>query len=119
MKSTIIDCLAELGWQKDSIVDAFSKTFETVVAPKKASVWLSFDQEGNRWWLRNGEFTSAGENVLAACHAIIPIGMPPNEIQKAVEALVAEMEYRITGAYSVRLLRQRDADTAPSSTSPF
>lgn len=32
MKDTIVDCLGRSGWQKDRIVDAFSKTFETVGA---------------------------------------------------------------------------------------
>lgn len=112
MKSMITDCLAARGWQKDSIVDAFSKTFETVVAPKKASIWLSFERQFDRWWLTNGDFTSAGENVLATCHAFFPTGMALYELQQAVEALVSEMEYKIAGAYSVRLLRHRDGDTS-------
>lgn len=105
MKDVIVECLARFGWHKDRIVDAFSKTFATVVAPKKASIWLSFDQECNRWWIRSGDFTSAGENVLAATHAILPIDMPSAEIEKTIAMLVADMERKIAGAYSVRLLR--------------
>lgn len=104
MKDMIVDRLERFGWQKDRIVDAFSKTFETVVAPKQASIWLRFSQEGNRWWLTNGDFTSAGENVLAACYAIFPGGMLQSEIEQTVAALVVEMERKIAGAYSVRLL---------------
>jgi len=104
MKDVIVDCLARSGWQKDRILDAFSKTFETVVAPKQASIWLRFSQEGQRWWLTNGDFTSAGENVLAATYAIFPVGMLQQEIEQTVAALVAEMECKIAGAYSVRLL---------------
>jgi hypothetical protein len=107
LKDRIIDSLAQLGWHKDRIVDAFGKTFETVVAPKRASIWLRFDQECNRWWLTDGDFTSAGENVLAGSHAIFPVEMPEREIGQTVASLVGEMEQKIAGAYSVRLLDQR------------
>jgi hypothetical protein len=106
MKDRIIDCLAQLGWDKDRIVDAFTKTFETIVAPKRASIWLSFDQECNRWWLTGGDLTSAGENALAGTYAMFPVGMLDEEIEQTVAALVAEMERKITGAYSVRRLGQ-------------
>jgi hypothetical protein len=105
MKETIVESLARAGWQKDRIVDAFSKTFETVVAPKRASIWLRFDAECSRWWLTNADFTSAGENVLAATYAIFPVGMTKHEIQATVKTLVESMEKQIAGAYSVRLLR--------------
>src|SRR5689334_21518387 len=104
MKQKIVACLAQHGWAKDRIVDAFSKTFETVVAPKRASIWLSFDRECDRWWLKNGEFTSAGDNVLAGICAIFPIDMADREIGKSVAVLVSEMEQKVAGAYSVRLL---------------
>lgn len=108
MKEMIAECLAQFGWHKDRLVDCFSKTFDTVVAPKKASLWLKLDLECDRWWLADGDFTSAGENVLAGCHGIFPAGMPLNEISESVAALVAEMERKISGAYSVRLLRPLD-----------
>lgn len=115
MKQAIVDCLAQHGWAKDRIVDAFSKTFETVVAQKRASIWLSFDGECDRWWLTNGEFTSAGENVLAGSFAIFPSGMPHIEIEATVAALVAGMEGSIAGAYSVRLLGQRAREGSPDA----
>ncbi|RKT10611.1 hypothetical protein B0G69_8041 [Paraburkholderia sp. RAU2J] len=104
MKEAIVGCLARHGWHKDRIVDAFSKTFETIVAPKRASIWLRFDEECNRWWLTHGDFTSAGENVLAGSYAIFPVDMSDREIAQTVVALVSEMERKIAGAYSVRLL---------------
>jgi hypothetical protein len=104
MKDMIADSLEQLGWQKDRIVDAFGKTFETVVAPKRASIWLRFDQAGCRWWLTNGDFTSAGENALAGSYAIFLVDMSESEIRQTVAALVAEMERKIAGSYSVRLL---------------
>jgi hypothetical protein len=108
MKQGLVDCLAQHGWAKDRIVDAFSKTFETVVAPKRASIWLRFDQEGNRWWLTDGHFTSAGENVLAGSYAIFPVDMADREIEKTIAVLVSEMEQKVAGAYSVRLLGRRE-----------
>jgi hypothetical protein len=115
VKDIIVDCLARHGWQKDRIVDAFSKTFETIVAPKKASLWLSFEAELDRWWLRHSDFTSAGENVLAACYAIFPAGMPQAEVEQTVANLVTEMERKIGGAFSVRLLGRPHAVSLSSS----
>lgn len=104
MKDMIIHSMAQLGWQRDRIVDAFSKTFKTAVAPKQASIWLRFDQESDCWLLSNGDFTSAGENVLATCYATFPVNMPLDQIKQAIETLNIEMERKIAGAYSVRLL---------------
>lgn len=104
MKDTIACHLATFGWQKDRMVDVFSKSFETAVAPKRASIWLRFDQENNHWRLTNGDFTSAGENVLATCTRILHAGMQQDEIEQAIADFVAEMEREIAGAYSVRLL---------------
>ncbi|BCF95213.1 hypothetical protein [Paraburkholderia largidicola] len=104
MKDAIVAGFALHGWRKDRLVDAFSKIFETAVAPKQASIWLSFDKECDRWWLANGDFTSAGENVLAGTYAIFPVGMSQASIEQTVAALVGEMERKIAKAYSVRLL---------------
>ena len=109
MKDTIIQRLSYHGWLKDRIVDAFSKTFQTCVAPKRASIWLRFDKEGGRWWLADGDFTSAGENVLATSFAILPVGMLLNAIELTVDALVTKMELKIASAYSVRLLNKPSA----------
>lgn len=116
MKDRIIECMAKHGWQKDRIVDVFSKMYETAADPvKKAGIWLKFDQEGNRWWLHNGDFTSAGENVLAGCFAIFQVGMLPDEIERMVDALVAEMDRKIAGAFSVRLLRYNKPENQEAS----
>ncbi|WP_244146712.1 hypothetical protein [Paraburkholderia sp. BCC1876] len=45
MKYIIVECLGQYGWEKDRFVDAFSKTFDTVAAPKQASIWLRFEPE--------------------------------------------------------------------------
>lgn len=115
MKDEIVEQLAKSGWHKERIVDAFSKTFETVVAPKNASIWLRFSQEDNCWRFYGGDFTSAGENVLAVLPfdlCSFPLGMAPDEIGQRIGALVAEMERRIAGAYSVHLLEQPNTENA-------
>jgi hypothetical protein len=104
MKDMIVDCLAQFAWEKDGILDFFNKNFETFVGTARACIWLRFDQECDRWWLANGDFTSAGENVLATSHAIFLVEMPESEIRRLVAELVAEMERKIAGAYSVRML---------------
>lgn len=104
MKDMIIASLARFGWQKDTILDFFNKDFETFRGEARACIWLRFDGDCNRWWLNHGDFTSAGENVLATCYAIFPVGMPQNEIEQTVTALVAEIKRRVAGAFSVRML---------------
>ncbi len=111
MKDKIIAGLAQFGWQKDRIVDAFSKEFKTAVVPKRASIWLRLDREFPRWWLTDGDFTSAGENVLAATSVMLPVDMTDPEIEQAIAAFVAEMERKVAGAWSVRLLRLPVAQT--------
>jgi hypothetical protein len=115
MKHKIIDCLARFGWQKDTILDFFNKSFETFVGGARACIWLKFDDECDCWWLDNGDFTSAGENVLATSYAIFPVGMPQNEIDQTVTALVAEMERKVSGAFSVRMRVHYDKRTSDTS----
>lgn len=104
MKDLIIAQLEQHGWKKDRIVDAFSKVFKTAVSPKRASIWLRLDHEFPRWWLTDGDFTSAGENVLAATSTMLPLDMSPAALEHAITAFVEEMESKIAGAWSVRLL---------------
>lgn len=114
MKDKIVEQLAKAGWHKDRIVDAFSKTFETVVSTKQASIWLRFSQVDNCWRFYGGDFTSAGENVLAVLPfdlCSFPLGMAPDEIEQRIGALVVEMESRIAGAFSVRLLEQPNPES--------
>lgn len=110
-KQTIVEALAAKGWRKDSLVDAFTKEFKTVVAPKCAHLWLKADREGPFWWLCNADFTSAGENVLAGLCAQLAYGTQTAVLQTKVARLVDEMEARIAGAYSVRLLQFKNSRT--------
>lgn len=105
-RTHVIEALAKNGWEKDRLLDAFSKTFETAITPTKASVWLRFEQGFNRWWLCQADFTSAGENVLAASSATIPEGADMDAVMRKVDTLIGEMELRILGAYSMRRMSQ-------------
>lgn len=104
IKDLLLACLATLGWEKDLYLDVFSKAFKTAVGPRAASLWLRFDKESNQWLFRDGDFTSAGENVLAAHFADFPVDMPEEDVKKTVAAYVAAAERKIASAYSVRLL---------------
>ncbi|WP_186214457.1 hypothetical protein [Burkholderia gladioli] len=104
MKDAIIGGLAQHGWCKDKILDFFNKPVDTFVGQATASIWLRFEEECDRWWLTAGNFTSAGENVLATSFAFFPVGISQNEIQQTIAALVASMDRDISRAFSVRML---------------
>ncbi|MBS4020029.1 MAG: hypothetical protein KGZ68_17540 [Dechloromonas sp.] len=106
IKPCIVNAMAAHGWHKDRIVDAFIKHFPSVVVSTQGSIWLRHEPEAQRWWLMDGNFTSAGENVLAGCFAIVTHQMSPAEIEQTIAKHVKEMERRIAGAFSVRLLRK-------------
>lgn len=104
MKDAIVGCLAQHGWCKDKILDFFNKPVETFAGQARASIWLRFEEEFDRWWLRDGNFTSAGENVLATSFAFFPGGMSQHEIEQKIAALVVSMDRDISRAFSVRML---------------
>jgi len=94
------------GWFTDHLVPNWvGKHYKTAVAPTaRASLRLSHDKVNHQFWL-NGEFTSAGENVLATAFACLPEAFDEAEVHAAVDEYIADAEKRIAGAYSVRLLR--------------
>jgi hypothetical protein len=104
VKKQIVGRLAVHGWLKDRTVDAFSKTFRTAVAPKSASLWLRFAGDRESWWLTHGDFTSAGENVLATASVFLSSRATAEEVSESIDNLVEELENRIAQAWSVRLL---------------
>lgn len=116
IQETVIQHLAtQHGWSTDRILNNWvCKYYDSAVGPKRAALWLTFDAECNQYWLR-GEFTSAGQNVLATSYAIIPSTAAENEIQSAVDAFIVEAEKEIEGSYAVRLLL-RWPDSAWHST---
>lgn len=115
MKDKIIACLEKAGWQKDRIVNAFSKIFETGVVPVRGSIWLRLDREFPYWWLTDGDFTSAGENVLAGLSVRLPLNMKDADIEREVAAFVQKMEQNISRAWSVRLLYSRKVEEGSPS----
>lgn len=106
MKNLIIDAMAAHGWVKDSITDCFTKSFDTFVGPNAghASVWLLPDRVQDGYWITNGTFLSAGENVLAADILYLPL--TATDVPTSIEAFVAQMESSIQDSYAVRMLNQ-------------
>lgn len=107
VKEMIVEAMASAGWNKDRIVDCFSKNFETFRGPARAAIWLSFDAGTQEFWLRSADFTSAGENVLAACYAFFPSqDLTYSYVDHKIKNLVAEMESKVATAFSVRIMNK-------------
>lgn len=112
--TAVIDRLAEEhGWYTDRILKNWvGKEYDSAVGPKRAQLWLSFDAEYNQFFLK-GEFTSAGENVLATCLSVIPGTATAAQVEAAVDAHIVQAEKAIAGSYAVRLLPWRAPSTVP------
>ena len=106
MKDTIITAMAARGWEKDRIVDCFSKPFDTFIGPQaaRASVWMRDDREQGGVWLLDGNFTSAGENVLAMSSLYLPADLTNDEVVSKVSRLIEQMEEAVSQAFSVRMI---------------
>ena len=112
--TAIVDRLVALhGWYTDRILKNWvAKEYDSAVGPKRASLRVTFDAENNQFFL-NCEFTSAGEDVLAGCLAVIPATATAAEVEAAVDAHIARAEKAIAGSYAVRLLPWRAPSTVP------
>lgn len=96
--------VAQHGWYTDRIVKNWvGKEYDSAVGLKRAQLWTTLDAEYNQIFLK-GEFTSAGENVLATCLGIIPGTATAEEVDAAVDAYIVNAEKAIAGSYAVRLL---------------
>ncbi|MCW5292650.1 hypothetical protein [Verminephrobacter eiseniae] len=114
--ATVIQRLGERhGWSPDRLLNnVLQKEYQTAVAPKMATLWLTFDAEYSRYWLK-GEFVSAGVNALASCIECIPCASDLDTVHTKVDALARDAEQAIAGSYAVRLLRGR---SLPGSAAP-
>lgn len=112
--TAVINRLASLhGWYTDRILKNWvGKEYDSAVGPKRAQLWLSFDAEYNQFFLK-GEFTSAGDNVLATCLSVVPGTATAAEVEAAVDAHIEQAEKAIAGSYAVRLLPWRAPSTVP------
>lgn len=106
MKDTIISAMAARGWEKDHIVDCFSKPFDTFIGLQaaRASVWMRDDREQGGIWLLDGNFTSAGENVLAMSNLHLQSTLSDEQIVSKVSGLIDQMEEAVSQAFSVRMI---------------
>ena len=104
-KELIVAELAALGWIRDRICNVFQKDVETFRGTAHASFWLARDSEFDRWWLKDGLFESAGENVLAGNCAIIDDSFGPEQVAATVSKFCAACDQDLQRAYSVKLLR--------------
>lgn len=106
----ITNAMTAHGWQKDRIVDAFTKQYETNVDPtKQASFWLTRNSEGNGWRISHGDFTSAGDNVLSTASLDLRDGLDVPEIASKIEAFLEDVDRRIKSAYCMRVPKIRSA----------
>jgi hypothetical protein len=112
--TAVIERLVALhGWYPDRIRTNWAgKEYDSAVGPKRAQLWMSFDAENNQFFLK-GEFTSAGEDVLANCMTVIRGTATVDEVEAAVDAHLVRAEKAITSSYAVRLLPWRAPSTVP------
>lgn len=106
--ATVIQCLVERhGWSVDRLLNnVLQKEYQTAVAPKIATLWLTFDAVYSHYWLK-GDFVSAGVNALASCFGYFPSTSDLDTVHAKVDAFAEDAEQAIAGSYAVRLLRGR------------
>lgn len=115
-QAIIAHLVAKHGWSQDRIkTNWVSKEYDSAVGLKRACLWATFDAVYNQV-LMNGEFTSAGENVLAICFSCIREDADTVTLEAAVDAFIAQVEKAIAGSYAVRLLPWRAPSTVPYSS---
>lgn len=103
VQEVVMARLAEHNWIADRILKTVAvRDFKL---PSHASARLTRDTEVPQYWLR-GEFHSAGESVLATCHAIIPANADKADIEAHVDRFTAEAERRIAASFAGRFLRK-------------
>jgi len=108
-ETVIARLLTHHGWASDRLRKTVAyKDYESAVGLKRAVVWITYDAECKQFWM-HGEFTSAGEDVLATCYSCISAAADQNTVSNAVDSFVADAERRIAGSYAVRLLRSQKA----------
>lgn len=93
--------------------NVLQKEYQTAVAPKMATLWLTYDAVYSHYWLK-GEFVSAGVNVLASCSGCIPGASDLDAVHAKVDAFAGDAEQAIAGSYAVRLLRGRSLSGWPT-----
>lgn len=103
VQDVVMARLAEHSWVADRIIKTVA--IRDFKLPSNAVARLTRDSSQPQYWLR-GEFHSAGESVLATCHAIIPVNATKTEIEAKVDQFSAEAERRIAASFAGRFLRK-------------
>lgn len=108
--------LEQYGWtsvdesKQDWAVGTATKEFETIVAPNTAVAYFSPSREYLA--MLGGTFVSKGEDAFSAMWMPVPNGITDAELAELAKKYAMESERRIGEAWSVRLLRQRQAAEA-------
>lgn len=98
--SAIIAWLLARGWKDDRIIkNVATKTY----APNQASLRVLLDADNDRYYV-TGEYTSAGENVLATCYAYIDATAVAAQCDNILTRFMENVERQIAGSFAVRFL---------------
>lgn len=105
--------LKQYGWtpveeEKQSwAVGTATKEVQTIVAPNTAVAYFNPSREFLA--LLGGTFVSKGEDAFSAMWMPVPHGVTDEQLAELAQKYAEEAERRIGNAWSVRLLRQRQA----------
>lgn len=105
--------LEQYGWtpveeEKQSwAIGTALKTVETIAAPITGVAY--FNPASEYLALLGGTFVSRGEDAFSAMWMPVPHGVTDEQLAELAQKYAEEAERRIGNAWSVRLLRQRQA----------
>lgn len=105
--------LEQYGWtsveadKQSWAVGTATKEVQTIVAPNTAVAYFNPSKEFLA--LLGGTFVSKGEDAFSAMWMPVPHGVSDEQLAELAQKYAEEAERRIGNAWSVRLLRQRQA----------
>ncbi len=106
----ILERFRAIGWDIDSIVPVATRSYETIVGLKEASVWVQPEiwpgmAPGNQRPLcaLRPCYETEGRNILEASGMPITQGMTEQDVWNAFDALVESVEMQISRHWTRRL----------------
>jgi len=107
-EKNVLDRLRKCGWNTDCcVVPVAIKFYETVVGQKQAWIWVrETPSDQYHQCVVTSQYDSEGRNILSTNTILITRGMTRNEIHKALDDFLENLETVIAASYAVRLLRQ-------------